>query len=97
MSDNEIAPRVVDTAERIEQDGFDRDEIMEHRYTISDSGIVLEVEAVLTVGGPNIWVECLSGVVGGSWGMESHRCHVNSDEVEDYGREMAERMETRID
>lgn len=72
-------------------------EVMEHRYTISDRGDVLEVEAVVSVGGPNIWIECLSGVVAGSWGFDTHRCHVNSERVKEYGRRQAERMERRID
>lgn len=72
-------------------------EVLEHRYTVIDSGDVREVETVVTVGGPSIVVECLSGVVAGSWGGESHRCHVDSDQVEEYGRRQAERMEARID
>lgn len=111
MSNADIAERCVDLAEALEDgamlvefvdDHQDRDEdglheVMEHRFTVTDSGDVREVEAVVTVGGPHIVVECLIGVVAGSWGGDTHRCHVNSDQVEQYGRRQADRMEARID
>ena len=71
--------------------------VLEHRYEITDDGTVQEVRAVLTVGGPHIEVECLSGVVAGRWSGESHRRGVESEAVERYGRRQADRMESRID
>jgi hypothetical protein len=111
MSNADIGERCASMAESLEGDSrlvefvddhHDREEdnlieVMEHRYTVTDSGDVREVEAVVTVGGPHIVIECLSGVVSGSWGLDTHRCHVDSDQVEQYGRRLAERMEARID
>lgn len=107
----DIATKCVDLAEDLEadarlvgsvddhddRDGDDLYEVLEHRYTVTDRGDVREVTAVVTTGGPHIEVECLSGIVAGSWGGESHRCHVDSDQVERYGRRLADRMEARID
>ena len=100
MSDGEIHPRVVAKAESIEEDGFDRGEVQELRYTVSESGTVTEVEAVTDIGGPGIWIECLSGVVGGAWGGDSSRVPIFDDdaeqEVKEYGRREAQKMEDRI-
>lgn len=101
MSDGEIHPRVVAKAESIEEDGFDPDEVQELRYTVTASGTVTEVEAVTDIGGPGIWVKCLSGVVGGSWGGDTSRVPIFDDdaeaEVKEYGRRRAEKMEERIE
>lgn len=112
-NDSLIAQRCADLAEALEGDEEliesaslkmekekDADKfhsVIENRYTVSERGTVREVEAIVTTGGPHIVVECLSGVVAGSWGGDSHRCHVDSDQVEAYGARLAERMERRID
>jgi len=51
---------------------------------------------VLTVGGPHIEVECYRGVVSGQWASESYRRGVESEDVREFGRHHAERMEERI-
>lgn len=111
MSNADIGQECANIAEQLEGDKrlaefIDPDdnrnrenliEVLEHRYTVSDTGTVTEVEALVAFGGPTIRVECLSGVVAGSWGFDSHRCHVESDRVVQYGRRLADRMERRID
>jgi hypothetical protein len=47
--------------------------------------------------GPQIEVECLSGVVVGHYGGESHRQEINAPNVTEHGRRLAEQMEKRID
>jgi len=71
--------------------------ILEIRYEVTESGDVTEVTAVLTVGGPHIEVDCLRGVVRGEWSGETFRRGFESEEVTEYGRMLADRMESRID
>jgi len=72
-------------------------DILEIKYEVTESGTVTEVIAVLTVGGPHIKVECLRGVVSGQWSGETFRRGIESEEVHDYGKMLADRMEARID
>jgi len=67
------------------------------KYEVTESGNVTEVRATLTVGGPHIEVECLRGVVAGQWSGETFRRGIESEEVHDYGKMLADRMEARID
>lgn len=100
LEDGKIHPRVVAKAESIEEDGFDRDMVQEVRFTVSKGGTITEVEAITDIGGPGIWVECLSGVVGGSWGGDTSRVPIFDDdaeqEVKEYGLREAQKMEDRI-
>jgi hypothetical protein len=72
-------------------------DIIEMKYEVTERGDVTEVIAVLTVGGPHIEVECLRGVVSGQWSGETFRRGIESEEVHDYGKMLADRMESRID
>jgi hypothetical protein len=72
-------------------------DILEIKYQVTESGSVQEVTTVLTVGGPHIEVECLRGVVAGQWSGETFRRGFESEDVEEYGRMLATRMESRID
>ncbi|AIE08874.1 hypothetical conserved protein [Halovirus VNH-1] len=72
-------------------------DIIEIKYEVTERGDVTEVIAVLTVGGPHIEVECLRGVVSGQWSGETFRRGIESEEVHDYGKMLADRMESRID
>jgi hypothetical protein len=71
--------------------------ILEIRYEVTESGDVTEVTAVLTVGGPHIEVDCLRGVVRGEWSGETFRRGFESEDVREYGRMLADQMESRID
>jgi len=93
-----IVDRVNRTAEGLNADDTLRDkDILEIKYEVSESGTVTEVIAVLTVGGPHIEVECLRGVVSGQWSGETFRRGIESQEVTEYGKMLADRMESRID
>jgi len=72
-------------------------DILGIQYEVTESGNVTEVIAVLTVGGPHIEVDCLRGVVRGQWSGDTFRRGFESDEVREYGRMLADRMEDRID
>jgi hypothetical protein len=84
-------------------EGLNADEKIEDKdtlgktYEVSESGLVTEVSVVLTVGGPYIEVHCLSGVVEGQWSGETFRRGIDSEEVTEFGKMLADRMEKRID
>jgi hypothetical protein len=93
-----IVDRVRTVAKGLNTDDRIQDkDILEIKYEVTESGDVTEVIAVLTVGGPHIEVECLRGVVAGQWSGETFRRGIESQEVHDYGKMLADRMEKRID
>jgi hypothetical protein len=95
-----ITDRVNSIAEDLQKEAtmpFSERHFLDVEYKIRESGTVQEVTLTLTVGGPHIEVECLSGVVVGHWSGESYRRGIESEEVQEYGRMLAEQMESRID
>jgi len=93
-----LKTRVNNVAEGLNADErIKSKDILEIKYEVTESGTVTEVIAVLTVGGPHIEVECLRGVVSGQWSGETFRRGIESEEVTEYGKMLADRMESRID
>ena len=93
-SEAEIVGYTVRQAERLESiDDPDQLGILEVNYTVNERAGVTGVEFVLTVGGPDIQVDALSGRVSGSWGGDTHTTHFNSDVVEEYARMLARQFE----
>jgi len=92
MSD--LTEYVVDTAKRLEgTDDFTEIDYLEHKLEVSPDASVREVTIVVTTGGPQIEVDCLSGRVRGYWGGESHTTHVNSAAVDELGTYLADIFE----
>jgi len=97
-SEAEIVGRTVRQAERLEDiDSVDEINILDVNYTVSQRGDVTGVELTLTVGGPDIRVDALSGRVRGSWGGDTHTTHFDSEIVERYAAERARIFEARVD
>ena len=93
-SEAEIVGYTVRQAERLESiDDPDQLGILEVNYTVNESVGVTGVELVLTVGGPDVRVNTLSGTVRGSWGGDTHTTHFDSDVVEEYARMLARQFE----
>jgi hypothetical protein len=93
-----LQTRVNRIAEGLNAEDTLRDkDIIAQTYEVTERGDVNEVSVVLTVGGPHIEVECLRGVVAGQWSGETFRRGIESEEVHDYGKMLADRMEARID
>jgi hypothetical protein len=93
-----LQTRVNQIAEGLNAEDSLRDkDILAQTYEVTESGTVNEVSVVLTVGGPHIEVECLRGVVAGQWSGETFRRGIESEEVREYGKMLADRMEKRID
>lgn len=97
-SEQEIVGYTVRTAKRLETiDSIDEINILEVNYTVNERSGVTGVELVLTVGGPDVRVNALSGTVHGAWGGDTHTTHVDSKVVEEYGRMLARDFEARHD
>ena len=93
-SEAEIVGYTVRQAERLESiDDADQLGILEVNYTVNERVGVTGVEFVLTVGGPDVRVDALSGTVRGAWGGDTHTTHFNSDVVEEYARMLAQQFE----
>ncbi|AFH22508.1 hypothetical protein OSG_eHP28_00080 [environmental Halophage eHP-28] len=80
---DDITERVVSTAKRLESyDDPEQIDWLERKYEVSHDATVHEVTLVLTTGGPQIEVNCLSGRVYGHWASDSHTTHVDSTAVD---------------
>lgn len=91
--------RVAESFEKEDSQPLSERDIMEMKYQVRESGSVQEVTAVLTTeaDGPHIEVECVRGVVVGRGSGETVRRGFESEEVQEYVRMLADRMESRID
>ena len=93
-SEAEIVGYTVRQAERLESiDDPDQLGILEVNYDVNERAGVTGVEFVLTVGGPDVRVNALSGTVRGAWGGDTHTTHFNSDVVEEYAGMLARQFE----
>ena len=90
----ELTDRVVATAERLEDtDDPHAIDYLEYSFDVQPDATVNEVTLMVTTGGPQIEVNCLSGTVTGYWGGDRHTTHVESDAVKELGYYLAERFE----
>ena len=95
-SEQDIIGYTVSAAERLETINTAEElSILEVNYTVNESAGVTGVELVLTVGGPDVRVNALSGTVRGAWGGDTHTTHFDSDVVEEYARMLARQFEDR--
>lgn len=86
----------VRQAERLEQiNDINEINILDVNYTVNEGSGVTGVELVLTLGGPDIRVDALSGTIRGHWGGDRHTTHVDSDVVEQYANMLAREFENR--
>lgn len=93
-SEADIIGYTVQVAERVKKiDSHDELNILEVNYTVNQRSGVTGVGLVLTVGGPDVRVNALSGTVRGSWGGDTHTTHFDSDVVEEYARMLARQFE----
>ena len=97
-SEQEIIGYTVRVTERLESiDSMDEMNILEVNYDVNERAGVTGVELVLTVGGPDVRVNALSGTVRGAWGGDTHTTHFDSDVVEDYAQMLADTFENQHD
>jgi hypothetical protein len=71
-------------------------DVLSIEYEVTHDMTVNEVSLTLSYGGPTVTLECLSGRLRGHWGLESHTIPVDSQDLGQYGRQLAARFEDRI-
>ena len=97
-SEQDIIGYTVRAAERLESiDSYEELNILEVNYEVNERAGVTGVKLVLTVGGPDVRVNALSGTVRGAWGGDTHTTHFDSDVVEEYARMLADTFENQHD
>ena len=93
-SEQDIIGYTVRAAERLETiDTAEELNILEVNYDVNERAGVTGVELVLTVGGPDVRVNALSGTVRGAWGGDTHTTHFDSNVVKEYARMLARQFE----
>ena len=93
-SEQDIIGYTVRAAERLESiDSYEELNILEVNYELNERAGVTGVELVLTVGGPDVRVNALSGTIRGAWGGDTHTTHFDSNVVEEYARMLARQFE----
>jgi len=65
-------------------------------YEVTQDMQVTEVTLTLSYGGPTIYLDCITGRLRGYWGSEHVSRGVRSQDVQQYGTELADRFEDRI-
>jgi len=65
-------------------------------YEVTHDMQVTEVTLTLSYGGPTIYLDCITGRLRGYWGSEHVSRGVRSQDVQQYGSELARRFEDRI-
>jgi len=93
-----LQDRLLQQRDRIEDSTTDirSMDVLSIDYEVTQDLQVTEVTLTLSYGGPTIYLECLSGRLRGHWGLESHTIPVDSQDLGQYGRQLATRFEDRI-
>jgi hypothetical protein len=65
-------------------------------YEVTQDMQVTEVTLTLSYGGPTIYLDCISGRLRGYWSSEQITRGVRSEDIKQYGSELASRFEDRI-
>jgi len=97
-TDNLLLDHLLQQRDTLEDSSTDiRDiDVLSIDYEVTQDMTVTEVKLTLSYGGPTIYLDCISGRLRGYWGSEQITRGVHSDAVEQYGRELASRVEDRI-
>jgi len=97
-SDEMLREKLLAKRDTIEDSSTDiRDmDILSIEYDVTHGMQVTEVTLTLSYGGPTIYLDCISGRLRGYWGSEHVSRGVRSQDVQQYGTELADRFEDRI-
>jgi hypothetical protein len=92
----DLAQHVVSEAERLEDiEQWDEIGELDVQYRTTDQ-YVSRVYITVTIGGPQIEIDALHGIVRGYWSGDEFSTHFRSDVVREYGRFLADEMEARL-
>jgi len=97
-TDNLLLDRILQQRDRLEDSGTDiRDiDVLDIEYTVCHDMHVKEVSLQLCFGGPTIYLDCISGRLRGYWGGDEITRGVDSEDIGEYGSELARRFEDRV-
>jgi len=97
-TDNLLLDRILQQRDTLEDSSTDiRDiDVLDIEYTVTQDMHVKEVSLQLCLGGPTIYLDCISGRLRGYWSSEHVSRGVRSEDIGEYGSELARRFEERI-
>jgi len=71
-------------------------DVLDIEYTVTQDMRVTEVTLQLCCGGPTMYLDCISCRLRGYWGSKQISRGVRSEDIQQYGSELARRFEDRI-
>jgi hypothetical protein len=97
-TDTMLQDHLLQKREDIEDSNTDiRDmDVLSVEYEVTQDMQVTEVVLTLSYGGPTIYLDCISGRLRGYWSSEQITRGVDSEDIKQYGSELARRFEDRI-
>jgi hypothetical protein len=97
-TDNLLLDRILQQRDTLEDSSTDISDIdvLDIEYTVTQDMHVKEVTLQLCLGGPTIYLDCISGRLRGYWNSEQITRGVRSEDIKQYGSELASRFEDRI-
>jgi len=97
-TDTMLQDQLLSKRDRIEDSDTDirSMDVLSIDYEVTQDMQVTEVTLTLSYGGPTIYLDCISGRLRGYWGSEHVSRGVRSQDVQQYGTELADRFEDRI-
>jgi hypothetical protein len=70
--------------------------VSKREYRMDEDKHIIDVRAIVETESPKIWVDCLSGVVGGKWGEEIYYTTVDNHQLDSYGNWWAQKMDNQL-
>jgi len=97
-TDTMLREKLLAKRDRIENSDTDirSMDVLSIDYEVTQDMQVTEVTLTLSYGGPTIYLDCITGRLRGYWGSEHVSRGVRSQDVQQYGTELADRFEDRI-
>jgi len=97
-TDNLLLDHILRKRDTLEDSSTDiRDiDVLDIEYIVTQDMHVKEVTLHLCLGGPTIYLDCISGRLRGYWSSEQITRGVDSEDIGEYGSELASRFEDRI-
>jgi len=97
-TDTMLQDQLLSKRDRIEDSDTDirSMDVLSIDYEVTQDMQVTEVTLTLSYGGPTIYLDCISGRLRGYWGSEHVSRGVRSQDVQQYGTELVDRFEDRI-
>lgn len=91
-----VATKLANGSELVDEPKANGIFVSKREYRINENKHIIDVRAIIEDESPRIWVDCLTGVVGGEWGEEMYHTTVDNHQVDTYGNWWAQKMEAQI-